>query len=194
MPPSMSIASVRQALKTRRTLIRAIGLPVAALVFAINVIGGPSHGSVLRAPATDQEIVAFVADQIRDTGIPGGAVAIVRGGRVSTTQGFGTADSTGRPVTSMTPFTIGSLSKSITATAVMQLVERGSVSLDTPVQRYLPEFQLADDRAASAITVRQLLIQTSGLPPAAGQRPLTQARTDLANQVAALHDVSPTTP
>src|SRR4051812_25801384 len=193
MPRSISLASFQQGLKDRRTLVRVVGLPIAAAIFAINVIGGPSHGTVPRAPATDQEIVAFVADQIRDTGIPGGAVAIVRDGRVSTTQGFGTADSTGRPVTSTTPFTIGSLSKSITATAVMQLVERGSVPLDTPVQRYLPEFQLADDRAAAAITVRQLLIQTSGLPPAAGQRPLAQARTDLANEVAALHDVSPMT-
>jgi CubicO group peptidase (beta-lactamase class C family) len=189
----MSIASVRQGLKTRRTLIRAIGLPVAALVFAINVIGGPSHGSVLRPPATDQEIVAFVGDQIRDTGIPGGAVAIVRDGHVSTTQGFGTADATGRPVTATTPFTIGSLSKSITATAVMQLVERGSVALDTPVQHYVPDFQLADGNAASAITVRQLLVQTSGLPPSAGQRPLSQPSTDLAGQVAALDGVRPVT-
>lgn len=193
MLSSTALAFVRQGLRTRRTLIRVVGLPIAAAVFAINIIGGPSHGSVLRAPATDQEIVAFVADQIRDTGIPGGAVAIVRDGRVSTTQGFGTADSTGRPVTATTPFTIGSLSKSITATAVMQLVERGSVALDTPVQHYLPDFQLADASAASAITVRQLLVQTSGLPTSAGERPLAQAATGLAAQVAALRSVRPTT-
>src|SRR5689334_16568379 len=143
-----SLESVRTRLGARRTLVRMIGLPIAAVVFAINVIGGPAHGTVSRPPADDAEIVAFVADQIHDTGIPGGAVAIVRNGHVSTAQGFGVADSSGRPVTATTPFTIGSLSKSITATAVMQLVQAGSVDLDTPVQRYVPEFGLADAAAA----------------------------------------------
>ena len=189
----MSLGSVRQSLRARRTIIRIIGLPIAAAVFAINVVGGPSHGSVPRTPATDQEIVAFVADQIHDTGIPGGAVAIIRNGRVSTTQGFGIAASSGRPVTATTPFTIGSLSKPITATAVMQLVDRGSVALDAPVQHYVPDFRLADPTAASTITVRELLDHTSGLPSSAGQRPLTQSPTDLAGQVAALRDVMPAT-
>jgi CubicO group peptidase (beta-lactamase class C family) len=96
-------------------------------------------------------------------------------------------------VTASTPFTIGSLSKSITATAVMQLVERGAVGLDSPVRHYLPEFHLADPGAAAAITVRQLLVQTSGLPTSAGQRPLGQRPTTIYEQVAALRDVRPTT-
>ncbi len=62
-----------------------------------------------------------------------------------------------------------------------------------PIQRYLPDFALATPSAAAAITVRQLLDQTSGLPPAAGTRPLSGPVTDLAAQVRALADVAPTT-
>jgi CubicO group peptidase (beta-lactamase class C family) len=53
---------------------------------------------------------------------------------------------------------------------VMQLVDAGKVALDAPVQRYLPQFQLADPDAAARITVRQLLTHTSGLPVSACER------------------------
>jgi CubicO group peptidase (beta-lactamase class C family) len=58
---------------------------------------------------------------------------------------------------------IASLSKSFTAIAVMQLVEAGQIGLDAPIQTYLPAFELVDRNAASRITVRHLLNQTSGL-------------------------------
>ena len=170
---------------------RVLVVPFVIVVFAMNVAGGPSHGSITRPPASDAEITAFIADQVRDTGIPGASLAIVRDGQVSTTAAFGTADSTGRPMTADTPFVIGSVSKPITATAVLQLVDAGKIELDAPVQRYLPDFALATPSAAAAITVRQLLDQTSGLPPAAGARPLTGPVTDLASQVRALADVAP---
>jgi CubicO group peptidase (beta-lactamase class C family) len=170
---------------------RVLVVPFVLVVFAMNVAGGPSHGSISRPPASDAEITAFIADQVRDSGIPGASLAVVRDGRVSTTAAFGTADSTGRPMTADTPFVIGSVSKPITATAVLQLVDAGAVELDAPVQHYLPEFGLASPSAAAAITVRQLLDQTSGLPTAAGARPLSGPVTDLASQVRALADVAP---
>ncbi|GAA2858495.1 serine hydrolase domain-containing protein [Streptosporangium fragile] len=61
-----------------------------------------------------------------------------------------------------TPMAVASVSKSFTSLAVMQLVERGEIDLDRPVRGYLPEFTMADPRAAK-ITVRQLLNQTSGM-------------------------------
>lgn len=61
--------------------------------------------------------------------------------------GFGNADDGGRPVTPQTPFFIGSVTKSFTALAVMQLVETGKVDLDSPAQRYNSLFQLADPDA-----------------------------------------------
>jgi CubicO group peptidase (beta-lactamase class C family) len=58
---------------------------------------------------------------------------------------------------------IGSLSKSFTAVAVLQLVEAGRVELDAPIQRYLPSFTLSDPDVATRVTVRELLNHTSGL-------------------------------
>ena len=172
-----------------KMVVRVIAITAAVLVVFINFTVGPPADGVGRAPATDAEIVTFVSDQIRDSGIPGGALAIVRDGRVTTSQGFGVADASGRPVTSTTPFSIGSLSKSITATAVLQLVDAGKVDLDAPVVEYLPDFTLADADVARTITVRQLLDQTSGIPTSAGQRPLNGPVADLDRQVAGLADV-----
>lgn len=97
-------------------------------------------------------------------GTPGFAVAVVAGGRIAHTRGFGSADDGHRRVTPDTPFLLGSTSKSFTALAVMQLVDAGKVKLDAPVRRYVPEFRLAGN-AADRITVRQVLQHTSGLPP-----------------------------
>ena len=77
-------------------------------------------------------------------------------------KGYGTAGNN-QPVTPQTRFFIGSVSKSFTALAVVQLVEAGKIELDAPVQDYLPEFTLADPEAASQITVRHLLNQISGI-------------------------------
>ncbi|MBN1219504.1 MAG: beta-lactamase family protein, partial [Anaerolineae bacterium] len=71
-----------------------------------------------------------------------------------------------------TPFFIGSLTKSFTALAVMQLVEAGKIDLDAPVQHYLPWFRVANPQASAQITVRHLLNQTSGLSTASGRIPL----------------------
>ena len=96
--------------------------------------------------------------------IPGLALAIVKGDQIVYLKGYGHADQSGRPVTPQTPFLIGSITKTFTALAVMQLVEAGKVELDAPVQRYLPWFRVADPEASAQITVRMLINQTSGLP------------------------------
>ena len=104
--------------------------------------------------------------------IPGAALAIVEDDEIAHLRGFGRARPGGEAPTPQTPFIIGSLTKSFTALAVMQLVEDGKVELDAPVQRYLPWFRVADPRASAQITVRHLLNQTSGLPQLSGLRPL----------------------
>lgn len=69
----------------------------------------------------------------------------------------------GPPVTPDTLFLIASITKVWTATLVMQLVDAGHVSLDTPVNRYLdPPLRLADQQVADTVTVRQLLTHTAG--------------------------------
>jgi CubicO group peptidase (beta-lactamase class C family) len=89
-------------------------------------------------------------------------VGIVHEDRVVYLKGYGDAGN-GGPVTPQTLFYLASVSKPFTALAVMQLVEAGKVDLDQPLQKYLPEFQLADEDAAARITVRHLLSHVSGL-------------------------------
>jgi CubicO group peptidase (beta-lactamase class C family) len=114
-------------------------------------------------------IERFVRQEMAAQRIPGLALGIVRDDRIAYVRGFGKADDSGRAVTPQTPFIIGSLSKSFTALAIMQLVERGEVELDAPVQRYLPWFRVADEQASGEITVRHLLNHTSGLSTKTGR-------------------------
>ncbi len=118
-------------------------------------------------------IDTYLEQQLKRLNIPGAAVAIVEGDRIVHERGFGQARPGGTPPTPQTPFFIGSLTKSFTALAVMQLVEAGKITLDAPVQRYLPWFRVADPKASAQMTVRQLLNQTSGLSTASGWAPLS---------------------
>jgi len=120
-------------------------------------------------------IDAFIEREVRRLRIPGVSLAIVEGDQIVHLRGFGKARPGGEAPTPQTPFFIGSLTKSITALAVMQLVEAGKVDLDAPVQRYLPWFRVADSQASAQMTVRHLLNQTSGLPESAGETELADS-------------------
>ena len=123
--------------------------------------------------------------------IPGLALGIVHGDRIVHVQGFGQADRSGREVTPQTPFLIGSVTKSFTALAIMQLSEAGRVQLDAPVQRYLPWWRVADPDASTQVTVRHLLYQVSGLSKATGNAYATSGDTHdsaLEDRVRALRD------
>jgi CubicO group peptidase (beta-lactamase class C family) len=123
-------------------------------------------------PTTNQgpydAVDAYVEQQMRRLHIPGAFLAIVGDDEIVHTRGFGRARPGGEVPTPQTPFFIGSLTKSFTALAVMQLVEAGKIELDAPVQRYLSWFRVADPKASAEITVRHLLNQTSGLPMVGG--------------------------
>lgn len=141
-----------------------------ALTVGIILVGGMAWFGVDAASDSEpadsgdlyERIDAYVADQLDGSRIPGAALTIVDAGRTVHATGFG-SDGHGNPVSADTPFWIGSNTKSITALAVMQLVEDGEVDLDAPVQRYLPDFRVADPAASAAITVRHLVNQTSGI-------------------------------
>ena len=169
---------------------KPILIGVAAVIVAANLVV-PSASAVRTVPLTPAALDAWFDDVVRDAGIPGAAIVVVRDGRIVNDHGVGVADDSGRPVTGQTPFVIGSLAKSLTALAVSQLAERGLVDLDSPVRRYLPEFAVADPAASDAITVRQLLNQTSGFTGAAGTAPLSMPATTLQAQVRALATARP---
>ena len=135
-------------------------------------IGNVKASPTLQGETDFAAIDAYVTEQMNNLGIPGMALGIVQDGQIVHLQGFGVADSSGRAVTPQTPFFIGSVTKSFTALAVMQLVEAGKIDLDAPVQTYLPWFELADKEASAKITVRNLLNHTSGISTKDGNRDL----------------------
>ena len=122
----------------------------ALLVLALALLG--------LAPSTP---APFVRHPIESKVYPGISVAVgsVAKGLI-TAQAYGYADiAAKRPLMPDTPLHIASVSKSVTATAVMQLVQSGKVSLEKPVSTYVPNF-----KNGAKITVRQLLDQSSGIP------------------------------
>ena len=144
-------------------------------LICIILLLGPAIGSSKAGPAQQAEtdfaaIDEYVTTQMNDLGIPGMALGVVQDGQIVHLQGFGTADSSGRAVTPQTPFHIGSVTKSFTALAVMQLVEAGKIDLDAAVQEYLPWFELADKEASAEITVRNLLNHSTGISTRDGNR------------------------
>ncbi|MEJ2352668.1 MAG: serine hydrolase [Anaerolineales bacterium] len=134
-------------------------LALARLLFAKPASEKPATKS-----ASYDAIDDYIEGQMHRLNIPGVSLAIVEGDKIVHLRGFGRARPGGEAPTSQTPLFIGSLTKSFTAMAVMQLVEAGKVELDAPIQRYLPWFRVADPRASAQMTVRHLLNQTSGLP------------------------------
>jgi CubicO group peptidase (beta-lactamase class C family) len=108
-----------------------------------------------------EKVDAFVEAALKEQKIPGAAVAITKNGEPVLVKGYGIANLEHNvPVTPETIFQSGSVGKMFTATALMLQVEDGKVSLDAPVSKYLPTVP----PAWRAITVRQLLTHTSGIP------------------------------
>jgi len=116
------------------------------------------------APRADLELDAFIRARMKSARIPGLAVGLARAGRVTLARGYGLADlAARRPVTPDSMFHIASVTKPVTATTVMQLVERGRLKLDDPVAP-LVDFPLAHPRFPDVpITLRHLLTHTSGI-------------------------------
>ncbi|MHC4715458.1 MAG: serine hydrolase [Planctomycetota bacterium] len=116
-------------------------------------------------PSRLKGLTAFVRRAMAAWGVPGMAVAVVRGGRCVMVEGFGLRDvKRGLPVTPRTLFAIGSVTKAFTATALGILVDEGKLEWDTPVHKVLPGFRLRDRVATERTTPRDLLCHRTGLP------------------------------
>ncbi len=117
--------------------------------------------AALWAQGGTAELERIAADGHRASGAPGMSVAVVIGDRIAWTAGFGMADvENDVPARANTVYRIASISKPIAATAVMQLVERGRVKLDDPVQKYVPAFPAKGEQT---VTLRHLMTHTSGI-------------------------------
>ena len=109
-----------------------------------------------------QQLLVFIQQAMQRWHVPGVAVGVYHQGR-QWTAGMGvTSVDLPLPVTEETLFQIGSISKTVTGTAALRLVEQGKLDLDAPVRNVLPELELADEDAAANVTLRHLLTHTGG--------------------------------
>jgi CubicO group peptidase (beta-lactamase class C family) len=112
------------------------------------------------SPEKRTQIEAAVSKFMASTHVPGVSVAVVENGEYKWASGFGLADvENNAPASEHTLFRLASISKSLTATAAMQLWERGQFDLDAPVQKYCPAFP----QKPWPITTRQVMGHLGGI-------------------------------
>jgi CubicO group peptidase (beta-lactamase class C family) len=139
------------------------GCPLAICAVGIAVAVVTLAASVSAADFSDAD--ALMLRLMSTHNVPGAALALIKDGSIVLEKGYGFRDLAAHaPVTTATLFNIGSISKSFTALGVAQLVDQHQIDLDAPVIRYIPDLRLSDPQATQAVTLRQLLSHTSGLP------------------------------
>lgn len=130
----------------------------ASIAAAILFLG--LTASARQAPLLDfSPLEQVVADELRNTGTPGGAIAVVLGDRVIYTKAFGVANvETNEPVRPDMLFRLGSTTKMFTAAALVALAEQGKIDLNAPVGSYVTGINAKVGR----VTADQLLSHMSG--------------------------------
>lgn len=156
-----------------RLLARLLSAAVGAVVFGFLATRSlaPYFPMGLQPHATEAEfqaaLDAAVPRMLKRYQTPGVVIATVANGAPDKVFAYGLADvARRRPMTPDTVFRTASLSKSLTAWGVLKLAETGSLSLDTPVARYLPDWPLPTSNfRTDGVTIRRLLAHTAGLSP-----------------------------
>ena len=109
-------------------------------------------------PEASKKIDDAATKMLRENGVPGVSVAVVKDGKLAYTKAYGLADvASHRPAMTSMIYSIGSISKQFTAASILLLAEEGKLSLDDPIGRWLPDLTRANE-----VTIRQLLSMTSG--------------------------------
>ena len=139
----------------------------AALLLSVVVAAPLAAQKPVTAPPKDLD--AFVAQAMKEFGVPGLALAIVKDGKVVLAKGYGVRRlGDPAPVDARTQFGIASNTKVFTAVALATLVEQGKLAWDKPVVDYLPSFAMYDPFVTRELTIRDLLVHRSGLGLGAG--------------------------
>lgn len=129
--------------------------------FLLTSCGNTKHEIALLMEAKFEPILKNYMD---DQNIPGFTVAVVKENKIVYKNAFGLKSLESKEeMTTTSLFHQASLTKPFVATCIMQLVEKGKISLDDPVIKYLPYFKINDERYKT-ITIRQMVTHTSGMP------------------------------
>jgi CubicO group peptidase (beta-lactamase class C family) len=146
----------------------------AALALSLSIVpaatlSAQAVGAVVEAPRPGERfapVAASIRQAMEARNLPSVAIAVAKDGEILWEEGFGYADLERRiPAAPQTPYSIASISKPMTAVAIMRLAEQGMLDLDRPANEYLLSSQLtglAGD--AGDATVRRVLNHTAGLP------------------------------
>ena len=159
-----------------------LGAKLAVLALGFSA----AHAAPAPVEPSLEAVVAETADPIIEaelakTGMPGAAFVFVHGGKIVYQRGYGVSDlKSAAPVDpARTIWPIASISKIVTAMAVLQLVDGGRVDLDIDVNRYLRRIQVPA-QGYPPLTLRHLLTHTGGLDELPGRQFDGSARPDMA--------------
>ena len=133
--------------------------PLQAIIFVTTLaILCPAVWAQEQNPDFNSQVDRTAQQVLAATGVPSASVAIVRSNRIAYAHAYGEARLDPKvPATPEMRYSIGSISKQFTATAILMLGEEGKLSLDDPVGRFLPDLTRANE-----VTIRELLSHTSG--------------------------------
>ena len=136
---------------------------VSALAALLLLAAFPAHvPTAPQANAAFEQLATLVTQKMAEYSVPGVAFGVLKNGQL-TVRGFGVTNvEDPQPLTTDTVFPIASISKTVTATAIMRLVEQGKLELDAPIRRYIPEFAVADPDATRDVAIWHLLTHTPG--------------------------------
>ena len=138
----------------RNHLVLRAFIATVAVVFAISAAAAQNKLS----PELQEKIDKLAVETLAKTGVPSASLAVVKDGQIAYVKAYG--DARLEPRTPATPemrYSIGSISKQFTATAILLLQEQGKLSLDDKVAKFVPDLTRANE-----VTIRQLLSHTSG--------------------------------
>ncbi len=155
-------------------MMRQAHAPVAALAVLLASLsaGAAEPPRSALTPAEEAAITRAIEDELRTSGAPGAAVAVIRGGETVYLRAFGArSNEEHTPVTPDTLFRLGSTTKMLTALAALDAASKGRLGLDVPVRTYVKDL----NPALGKVTLRQLLSHTAGMREAS---PSVQSKDD----------------
>jgi len=148
---------------TRPHAIRLAGRAIARLA-VIAALARPLAAQS-RVPTGWREFLGAFDAYAREDGVVGGRVTVLRGGRILAEHAYGVGDrERGTPPDARAVYHWASITKTLTGIAIMQLRDRGRLSLDDPITKYVPDLRQVHDSFGSidAVTLRMLLSHSAG--------------------------------
>lgn len=139
-------------------------LPGIVLLFSVSV-GCQVSTAFQSGDSLEMELDKLVPSLLQETQVPGLSIAVIRKGQIVLAKAYGWANKADKkPATSNTKFQVGSVSKTLTAFAVLQLAEEGKINLDSSIEKYLKSWHLPKDKYENQlVTIRMVLSHTAGL-------------------------------